>query len=191
MLKRTLRLSTITLCILCTFFLICTGVFAATRQATQVSTTVQFTPGILAKVYVLVDGGAETLIFDNTTTSPTLNTAYFTLEKKTTPANGTKNNQTIQFKIYNYNNSSAITAQVYYDNDNHKGWYYADTNGDEYTTITAFNANAPVTTITTASIAAKSGETVSSQTTNTFHIISLFDNVPTSIIIKLTDNIQA
>ena len=192
MLKRTLRLSIITMCILCTFFLVCTGVFAATRQNSNISTTVQFTPGILAKVYVSVGGGANQLIFDNTSENPTLNTTYFTLSENETPLSGTNNSQAIVFTIENHNiqtqnDDKGIMAQIYYA-DAHKGWYFADTEGDELPTTT-YNAQSPETAIQTSSIVGKANANAAaaSETTNTFHIISLFDNTTTKIIINLSD----
>ena len=188
MLKRTLRISTIILCIFCTFFLICTGVFAATRQASQVSTTVQFTPGILAKVFVVIDGDTSNkkkLIFNNTDDSDKVDSTYFTFSGGSVSTD-TTNNQTIQFIIENHNETGNIKAEVFYE-DEHKGWYFADTNGDEYTAITAYNAPTPATEIQTSAIAAKSGDTIFSGTTNTFHIISLFDNLDAKLVIKLTD----
>ena len=186
MLKRTLRLSTIILCIFCTFFLICTGVFAASRQASQVSTTVQFTPGILAKVYVSVNNGESTveeLIFNNTGDSDKVYSTYFTLSGGDV-STGTTNNQTIQFIIENHNKTGNIKAEVFYA-DEHKGWYFADVNGDECTTITKFDATTPSTVIQTETITPTNP--TNSKSTNTFHIISLFDNLQANIIIKLTD----
>lgn len=186
MLKRTLRISTISLCILCTFFLICTGVFAASRQASQVSTTVQFTPGILAKVYVSVNNGQSTveeLIFNNTGAGDTPDSTYFTLSGGDVTT-GTINNHSITFRIENCNdttNGSDIKAEVFYA-DEHKGWYFADTNGDEYTTITKFDATPATTTILTDTITPEANAS-----TNTFHIISLFDDLDAKLVIKLTD----
>ena len=207
MLKRTLRLSTIILCIFCTFFLICTGVFAASRQASQVSTTVQFTPGILAKVYVSVDSGSTyELIFNNTGTgsdsgrynnqgkeidprqdaNENLLPPYFVISGNNANITGITSATPIHFVIENHNKTGNIKAEVFYA-DEHKGWYFADANGDEYATITAYNAPTPATEIQTSAIAAKSGDTIFSGTTNTFHIISLFDNLNAKLVIKLTD----
>ena len=186
MLKRTLRLSTIILCIFCTFFLICTGVFAASRQASQVSTTVQFTPGILAKVFVVIDGDTSNkkkLIFNNTGDSDKVDSTYFTLSGGSV-STGTTNNQTIQFIIENHNETGNIKAEVFYA-DEHKGWYFADTNGDEYTTITEFDATTTSTAIQTETITPTNP--TNSKSTNTFHIISLFDNLDAKLVIKLTD----
>lgn len=186
MLKRTLRLSTIILCIFCTFFLICTGVFAASRQASQVSTTVQFTPGILAKVYVVIDGDTSNkkkLIFNNTGDSDKVDSTYFTLSGGSV-STGTTNNQTIQFIIENHNETGNIKAEVFYA-DEHKGWYFADVNGDEYTTITKFDATTTSTVIQTETITTTNP--TNSKSTNTFHIISLFDNLDAKLVIKLTD----
>ena len=183
MLKRTLRLSTIILCIFCTFFLICTGVFAASRQASQVSTTVQFTPGILAKVYVSVNNGESTveeLIFNNTGDSDKVYSTYFTLSGGDVTT-GTINNHTITFRIKNCNKEGSIKAEVFYA-DEHKGWYFADVNGDEYTAITEFDATTTSTAIQTETITP-----TNSKSTNTFHIISLFDNLDAKLVIKLTD----
>ena len=183
MLKRTLRLSTIILCIFCTFFLICTGVFAASRQASQVSTTVQFTPGILAKVFVVIDGDTSNkkkLIFNNTDDSDKVDSTYFTLSGGSVNT-GTTNNQTIQFIIENHNETGNIKAEVFYA-DEHKGWYFADVNGDEYTTITEFDATTTSTVIQTETITP-----TNNKSTNTFHIISLFDNLDAKLVIKLTD----
>ena len=186
MLKRTLRLSTIILCIFCTFFLICTGVFAASRQASQVSTTVQFTPGILAKVYVVIDGDTSNkkkLIFNNTGDSDKVDSTYFTLSGGSV-STGTTNNQTIQFIIENHNETGNIKAEVFYA-DEHKGWYFADVNGDEYTTITKFDATTTSTVIQTETITTTNP--TNSKSTNTFHIISLFDDLDAKLVIKLTD----
>ena len=205
MLKRTLRLSTIILCIFCTFFLICTGVFAASRQASQISTTVQFTPGILAKVFVSVDGGSTyELIFNNTGTgsdsgrynnqgeeitprqdaNKNLLPPYFVISGNNANITGITSATPIQFIIENHNETGNIKAEVFYA-DEHKGWYFADVNGDEYTTITKFDATTPSTVIQTETITPTNP--TNSKSTNTFHIISLFDNLYAKLVIKLTD----
>lgn len=173
MLKRTLRISTITLCILCTFFLICTGVFAATRQSTNISTTVQFTPGLQVIVTATVGDSSEQVVFNNTSTTPQLSASQY-FKTSGTPSTFASKNE-IVVKVYNYTTDKDIDSIVISLIDA-KGAYME-------------KANAQIESVSFAStIARKSGSTINSAESEGFRIISLYQNLDITMQVAITSN---
>ena len=184
MLKRTIRISTITLCIFCTFFLICTGVFAATRQASQISTTVQFTPGIQVIITAQVGDGNEQVIFNNT------NTTFKDANQQEVPASpyfktsGTTTNFTssneIVIKIYNHTPNNVNINSAVISLTNALGAYL-----ETYDEQTNTAAEVPNITVATAGSVIASGDNATSEP---FRIVSLYQNLDITMQIALTSD---
>ena len=170
MLNRVIKLSTIALGIFCSMFMIFTSVHAASQQATQVSTTVTYTPGILVKVEAIVDGGAPELIFDNYTGSG-LNTSHFSASPNL-PTGAMSSPSIIKFKITNYTENKDIKATVELVTTAPQG-IVMEIIGNE-------------TEVTTAKIdQIPENKTPNSAETNPFHLISYFQNDKAHLIMRI------
>ena len=181
MLNRVIKLSTIALGIVCAFVVLCTGVFAATRQSSTITTTVQFTPGIIAKVEVSVDNGNSFTTLFNNKDGIAATTGQFVISG--TPQNyitETKSSTPIIFRVTNLTTSKNITATlslvttngVYLENENQE-----ILNSIAFKNISEGDANYNSTTIT------QNGKIGS---TEAFHIVSLYENLPITIQVALT-----
>lgn len=167
MLNRVIKLSTIALGIVCAFVVLCTGVFAASRQSSTITTTVQFTPGILAKVEVSVNGAEFTTLFDNVANT-TVTTGQFVISG--TPQNDiteTKSSTPIIFRVTNLTTSKNITATLSLVTTN---GVYLEQNYEEKSLIDIGG------TITTNAFAQSEA----------FHIVSLYENLEITIQVSLT-----
>lgn len=164
MLNRVLNISTIAFGIVCAFVVLCTGVFAASRQSVTVNTTVQFTPGILAKVEVSVDGAEFTTLFDNVANT-TVTTGQFVVNggNVTTTTNSSTD---IIFKVTNYTKDSDITATLSLATTN---GVYLEQNYEEKSLI---DIGGTITTNASAQ-------------SEVFHIVSLYENLPITIKVAL------
>ena len=164
--KRALRISLVTLALLCSCFFICTGVFAATRHSTNINTIVQFTPGIQVIVYMTVDNNQPTKIFDN------VNGVFVDTPSVTS-------NQQVRFTVENHTENATVAVSLKYA-DSHNGWYFADT-----TTTAEIVAIDGVIEETSTNIAAHTTQTPSFWESNNYHLIALFENTTANIVIAL------
>lgn len=168
MLNRVIKLSTIALGIVCAFVVLCTGVFAASRQSSTITTTVQFTPGILAQVEVSVDNGKSFTRLFNNKDGIAATTEQFVISG--TPQNDiteTKSSTPIIFRVTNLTTSKNITATLSLVTT--KG-VYLEQNYEEKSLIDIGG------TITTNAFAQSEA----------FHIVSLYENLEITIQVALT-----
>lgn len=170
MLNKIIKLSTIVLGIFCSVFMIFTSVHAASQQATNVSTTVTYTPGILVKVEVIIDNSSYETIFDNIT-GASIDNSHFSPTPNLPPKTLSSNNN-LKFKITNYTENKDIMATVELINNAPQG-VYMEIVGNE-------------TEVKTAQINRKiENHTANSAETNTFHLISYFHNTEAYLIIRI------
>ena len=170
MLNKIIKLSTIVLGIFCSVFMIFTSVHAASQQATHVSTTVTYTPGILVKVEAIVDGAAPELIFDNYTGAG-LNTTHFCATPGQ-PTGTMSSPSIIKFKITNYTENKDIKATVELVTTAPQG-VIMEIIGNE-------------TEVKTDQINRKPQNGLpNSDETNTFHLISYFQNAEAHLIMRI------
>lgn len=174
MLNRAIRISTIAFGILCAIIVLCTGVFAATRQSTTINTTVEFTPSLLAIVTVNVNNQGEQVIFNNTDETKLNGQNIVTSPNfvvSGTPTGLTSSNE-IVIKVYNYTqNANITTANISLVDP--KGAYLEQNNAETNQVV-----------ITTP-ISYKSGSTVSSGQSPSFHIVSLYSDLNLTLKIAL------
>lgn len=170
MLNKIIKLSTIVLGIFCSVFMIFTSVHAASQQATNVSTTVTYTPGILVKVEAIVDDGSPETIFDNIIGS-NLDTTHFCATPGL-PTGAMSSPSVIKFKITNYTENKDIMATVELVNNAPQG-VFMEIIGNE-------------TEVKTAQINRKTeNQSANSAETNTFHLISYFQNAEAHLIMRI------
>ena len=170
MLNKVIKLSTIVLGIFCSIFMIFTSVHAASQQASHVSTTVTYTPGILVKVEAIVDDGAPEIIFDNYTGSG-LNNTHFSATPGL-PSSALKGPSVIKFKITNYTENKDIVATVELVNNAPQDVFMEIIDGQAEVKTEQINRKED-------KLPANSGET------NTFHLISYFQNAEAHLIIRI------
>ena len=173
MLNKVIKLSTIVLGILCSVFMIFTSVHAASQQATHVSTTVQYTPGILVKVEAIVDGGTPETIFDNLAGGG-LNNTHFAATPGL-PATAMSSPSIIKFRITNYTENKDITATVELINNAPQGVFMEIIDESK-------------TEVKTEQINRKDDKSPAQfAETNTFHLISYFQNTEAYLIIRIQE----
>ena len=172
MLNRIINLSTIVLGIFCSIFMIITSVHAASQQATRISTSVSYTPGILVRVEVIVDDGDPEIIFDNYTGAGVNNT-HFSVTPSLPTGTLTSPN-VIKFRITNYTENKDIVASVELVNNAPQGVFMEIIDGLAEVKTEQINKTPDGTP-------ANKGET------NTFHLISYFQNTEAHLIIRIQE----
>lgn len=171
MLNKVIKLSTIVLGLFCSVFMIFTSVHAASQQASQVSTTVTYTPGILVRVEAIVDDGDPEIIFDNYT-GIALNNTHFSATPGL-PSSALTSPSVIKFKITNYTENKDIVASVELVNNAPQG-VFMEIIDESKTEVKTNQINRKED-----KLPANSGET------NTFHLISYFQNAEAHLIIRI------
>ena len=170
MLNRVIKLSTIVLGIFCSVFMIFTSVHAASQQASHISTTVTYTPGILVRLEAIVDDGEPEIIFDNYN-GVGFNNTHFSATPGL-PTTAMSSPSIIKFRITNYTENKDIKATVELVNNAPQGVFMEII--DDLTEVKTGQINRKV-----------QNQAANFVDTNTFHLISYFQNAEAHLIIRI------